>query len=134
MVELEDITSSEVTVMLLEETTVDEDEMVVLVSEAVLRVAIAFSVCEAVSRKVSLISAAERDESTSSEVTAGSDKLLEVRIVEENKSVETDKRGEPVTLMTIGVESDASVSDVPVGIAAPSKEIGFVGVSVIIVA
>ena len=56
---LKDITSSEVTLMLLVETTVDEDEMVVLVSEAMLGVEIAFSVCEAVSREVSLISAAE---------------------------------------------------------------------------
>ena len=56
---LKDITSSEVTLMLLVETTVDEDEMVVLVSEAMLGVGIAFSVCEAVSREVSLISAAE---------------------------------------------------------------------------
>ena len=102
---LEDITSSEVTLMLLEETTDNEDEMVVLVSEAMLGVAIAFSVCEAASREVSLISAAERDEDASSEVTAGSDMLLEVTMVEENEAVETDERGQMVTVMIIGVDA-----------------------------
>ena len=49
--ELEDVTSSEVTLMLLDETTDDEDEMVVLgLSEAVLGVVIAFSICEAACR------------------------------------------------------------------------------------
>ena len=87
MVELEDITSSEVTLMLLEETTDDEDEMVVLESEEVLGVGITFSVCEAASRGVSLIPAAELDEGTSSEVTAGSDILVEVRTDDEDEMV-----------------------------------------------
>ena len=59
MVELKDITSSEVTLMLLVETTVDENETVVLVSEAMLGVAIVFSVCEAANREISLILATE---------------------------------------------------------------------------
>ena len=116
--ELEDITSSGVTLMLLEET-VDEDVIVVLVSDAVLRVEIAFSICEG---EVSMISAAERDEDTSSEVTPGSDKLLELRMVEENEAVETDERGELITVMTIGV--DASVVVAIVGVTVPSVETG----------
>ena len=53
-------------------------------------------------------------------------------MVEENETVETDEKGEPVTVITTGV--DALVGGVLVGITAPSEEIGFVGVSVIIVA
>ena len=132
MVEREEATSSEVTLMLLEPTTDDEDVMVVLESKTALYVGIAFMVCEAVSREVSLILAAELDEDTSSDVTAGSDKLLEVRMVEENEPVETDERGELITVVTIGV--DASVGGVLAGITTLSEEIGSVGVSVIIVA
>ena len=117
--------------MLLEPTTNDEDVMVVLESKAVLYIGIKFSVCEAVNRDVSLISAAELDKDTSSKVTVGSDKLLEVRMVKENKAVKTDERGEPVTVMTIGVV--ALVDGMLVVITAPSEEIGSVGVSVIFV-
>ena len=130
--EVEEGTSSEVTLMLLEPTADDEDVMVVLESKTVLYDGIAISVCEAVSRKVSLVSATELDEDTSSDVTTGSDKLLEVTMVDENEAVETDEKGKPVTVMTIGV--DASVGGVLVGITAFSEVIGFVGVSVIIVA
>ena len=122
MVEREEATSSEVTLVLLEPTTDEEDVMVVLESKTALCAGIAFSVCEAISREVSLISAAELDEDTSSEVTAGSDKLLEVRMVKENEAVETDERGEPVRVMTIGV--DASVAGVLVGITTLPEEIG----------
>ena len=132
LVEVIEATNSEVTLTLLEPTTDDENVMVVLVSKTVLYVGIIFSVCEAARREVSLISAAELDEDTSSEVTVGSDKLLEVTMVEENEVVETDKRGETVTVMTIGV--DASVGGVLGGITACSEEIGFVGTSVIIAA
>ena len=83
MVEVKEATSSEVTLTLLEPTTDDEDVMVVLKSEAVLYVGITFSFFDAVSKNVSLISAAEVEEGTSSGVTAGSDKLLEVATVEE---------------------------------------------------
>ena len=128
--ELEDVTSSEVTLMLLEETTGDEDEVVVLKYEVVLGVVIVFSVCEAASREVSLYSAAELDEDTNSEVTPGSDKLLEVTMVDENEAVETDVRGQMVTVMMIGV--DASVGGVLVGVEVPSEEVCsvVVGVSV----
>ena len=53
-------------------------------------------------------------------------------MVVKNETVETDEKGEPVTVMIIGV--DASVGGVLVGITARSEEIGSVGVSVIIVA
>ena len=127
---LEDVTSSEVTLMLLEETTDDEDVMVALEYEAMLGVPIAFWVCETVSREFSLISPAELDEDTNSEVTPGSDKLLEVALVEENEGVETDERGELVTVMTI--EVDASVGGVLVGVTVPSEDIGFVVVGILV--
>ena len=116
------------TLILLEETTDDEDEMVVLV---MLGVAIMFSVCEAASREVLLISAAELDEDTSSDVTARSGKLLEIAMVEENEAVETNERREPVTVMT--TEADASLGGVLVGVTIFS-EIGYVvvGVSVVV--
>ena len=59
MVEVVKATSSVVTGMLLEPATDDEDVMVVLESKIELYVGVTFSVCEAVSREVSLISAAE---------------------------------------------------------------------------
>ena len=114
--------------MLLEKTKDVEEEMVVLECEVVLGVVVALSVCEAACSEVSLISAAELDEDTSSEVTAGSDKLLEVTMVEENEAVDANERGESVTVVTIGV--DASVCGVLVGVKVPSDEIGFVAVGV----
>ena len=129
--EVEEATSSEVTLLtLLKPTTDDKDVMVVLESETMLYVGIEYSVCEAVSWEILLISVAELNEGTSLEVTAGSDKLLEVTMVDENEAVETDERGELVTVMTIGV--DASVGGVLVGITVPPDEIEsvVVGVSV----
>ena len=114
MVEVEEVTSSKVTRTLLEPTTDDEDVMVVLESKTVLYVGIAILVCEAVCREISLISAAELDEDTSTEVTAGSGKLLEVRMVEENEAVETDEKGELVIVMTIGVDASIGFVDVTV--------------------
>ena len=130
MVEVEEAISSEVTRMLLEPTTDEEDVMEVLVSKALLRVAIAFLLCEAVSREVSLISPAKLDEDTSSEVTPGSDKLLEVTMVEENEAVKTDEKGELVTVMRI--EVDASVGGVLVGVTVASEEIGSVVVGILV--
>ena len=128
MVEVEEATSSDITLTLLETATDDEDVMVVLDSEAVLYVWITFSVFNAVSKNLLLISAAEVEEGTSSRVTAGSDKLLKVRTVEENEAVETDEIKELVTVVRIGV--DASVCGVLVMVTVPSDEIGFVVVGV----
>ena len=96
-----------------------------------LYVGITFSVCGAVCREGSLISVAELDEDTSSEGTADTEKLLEVTMVEENEAVETNERGQLVTVTKI-VLGTAIGGVLLVGVIVPSEEIGsvLVGISV----